>query len=331
MVETSANRMTLTLPSDREIAVQRTFDAPRSLVFEAMTSCEHLARWWGPRHLTLASCEMEFRPGGAYRFVQQAPDGTIHPFKGEYREIAAPERVVLTQIYEPYPDQEALVSTTLAEKDGKTTLSQTLRFASSEARDGMIASGMESGEAESFDRLDELLAELSSKAAPVAELAVTREFDAPRDLVWKAWTEPERLAQWWGPSGSEIRVKGLDLRAGGFFLYSMKTPNGPEMWGKFVYREVNPQDCLVFVNCFSDANGGVTRNPWIAGWPLEILNTLTLTEHDGKTALTLRGGPINASAEELQTFAAGVSGMRQGFAGTFKQLDRYLAEALARA
>jgi uncharacterized protein YndB with AHSA1/START domain len=129
----------------------------------------------------------------------------------------------------------------------------------------MIASGMESGEAESFDRLNELLAELSSKAAPVAELAVTREFDAPRDLVWKAWTEPERLAQWWGPSGSQIRVKGLDLRAGGTFLYSVQTPNGPEIWGKFVYREVNPQDCLVFVNCFSDANGGVTRNP--RGWP----------------------------------------------------------------
>ena len=236
MVETIANRMTLTLPSDREIAVERTFDAPRSLVFEAMTGCEHLARWWGPRYLTLPSCEMEFRPGGTYRFVQQAPDGTLHPFKGEYREIAAPERVVFTQIYEPYADQEALVSTTLAEMDGKTALSQTLRFASREARDGMVASGMESGEAESFDRLDELLAELSSKAAPVAELTITREFAAPRDLVWKAWTEPERLAQWWGASGSEIRVKALDLRAGGSFLYSMQTPNGPEIWGKFVYR-----------------------------------------------------------------------------------------------
>lgn len=125
-------------------------------------------------------------------------------------------------------------------------------------------------------------------------------------------------------------MKSLELRAGGAFLYSMQTPNGPEMWGKFVYREVEPQECLVFVNCFSDENGGLTRNPWIATWPLEILNTLTLAEHDGKTTLTLRGGPINASAEELQAFAAGVSGMQKGFAGTFKQLDSYLAEALAR-
>ena len=333
MVEKIGNRMTLALPSEREIAVTRVFDAPRALVFEAMTGCEHLSKWWGPRYLTLEVCEIDFHPGGAYRFVQKAPDGTLHPFKGVYREIAAPERVVFTQIYdvEPFSIHEAVVTSVLTEHDGKTSLAQTLVFDSVEARDGMVASGMESGEAESFDRLDELLAELSHKAGPVAELAITREFDAPRDLVWKAWTEPERLATWWGPPGSEIRVKGLDLRAGGAFLYSMQTPNGPEMWGKFVYREVSPQDCLVFVNCFSDEKGGLTRNPWIATWPLEILNTLTLVERDGKTTLTLQGGPINATADELQAFAAGVSGMRQGFAGTFKQLDRYLAEALARA
>ena len=332
MVEKTANHMTLTLVSDTEVAVTRAFDAPRSLVFEAWSSCEHMEHWWGPRGFTLTECQIDLRPGGAYRFVQLAPDGTSHVFKGVYREIAAPERVVFTQIYEPYPDQEMVVRTTLTERDGKTDLSQTLRFSSKEARDGMIASGMEWGQAQSLDRLDELLAELGGgrAAAPVAEVVVTREFDAPRDLVWKAWTEPERLAQWWGPPGSEIRVKGLDLRAGGTFLYSMQTPNGPEMWGKFVYREVNPQECLVFVNAFSDEKGGLTRNPWIAGWPLEILNTLTLTEHVAKTTLTLRGGPINATVEELQAFAAGVAGMKQGFAGTFKQLDRYLAQALAR-
>ena len=333
MVEKIANRMTLTLPSELEISVSRTFDAPRNLVFEAMTGCRHLSKWWGPRYLTLEHCEIDLRPGGGYRFVQKAPDGTLYPFKGVYREVTAPERIVFTQIYdvEPFSIYEMLVTNILTEAGGKTTLAQTLLFDTPEARDGMIASGMEPGEAESFDRLDELLAELGGGAAAAPVVAIAREFDAPRDLVWKAWTEPERLARWWGAPGSEIRVESLDLRAGGTFHYSMRTPNGPEMWGKFVYREVNPEDCLVFVTCFSDANGGVTRNPWIAGWPLEILNTLTLTEHDGKTTLTLRGGPINASAEELQTFAAGVSGMQQGFAGTFKQLDRYLAEALARA
>jgi len=336
MTEKIANRMTLTLIGDREVAVTRAFDARRRVVFEAWSSCEHMARWWGPRGYTLTECQIDLRPGGAYRFVQRAPDGTIHAFRGTYREIAAPERVVFTQIYEPWPDQEVVVSTTLTEKDGKTALSQTLLFNSREARDGMVASGMEWGQAQSFERLDELLAELAGSGvadggASGPQLAITRDFDAPRDLVWKAWTEPERLAQWWGPAGSEIRVRALDLRPGGVFHYSMEAPDGPEMWGKFVYREIEPQERLVFVSCFSDEKGGLTRNPWIATWPLEVLNTLTLDERDGRTTLTLRGGPINATEEELQAFAAGVAGMRQGFNGTFGQLERYLAEALARA
>ena len=209
MVEKTANRMTLTLPSDREIAVERTFDAPRSLVFEAMTGCEHMSKWWGPRYLTLEVCEIDLRPGGAYRFVQKAPDGTLHPFKGVYREVAAPERIVFTQIYdvEPFSIHEAVVTSVLTERDGKTMLAQTLVFGSRETRDGMIASGMESGEAESFDRLDELLAELGQASTPVAELTITREFAAPRDLVWKAWTEPERVI------GTRIRVRGRDIAA----------------------------------------------------------------------------------------------------------------------
>ncbi len=331
-----ANRMTLTLVGDREIAVTRAFDAPRRLVFEAWSSCEHMARWWGPRGYDLTECRMDLRPGGSYRFVQTAPDGTIHAFSGVYREIAPPERIVFTQVYEPWPDQEVVVSTTLAEKDGRTALSQTLLFNSVEARDGMVASGMEWGQAQSFERLDELLAELARSGgadgtAAGPQLALTRDFDAPRDLVWKAWTEPERLARWWGPAGSEIGVRSLDLRPGGVFHYGMRAPDGSEMWGRFVYREIEPPQRLVFVSSFSDETGGVTRNPWTAVWPLEVLNALTLAEHGGRTTLTLRGGPINATEEEMQAFAAGAAGMRQGFDGTFGRLERYLAEALAKA
>jgi uncharacterized protein YndB with AHSA1/START domain len=154
------NPMTLTLVSDREISVTRIFDAPRALVFEAWSNCDHLARWWGPRGYELIGCEIDLRQGGKYRFVQRAPDGSTHAFHGEYREIHRPESVVSTQIYEPVPNAEVLVSTTLSEMDGKTAMSQRLHFPSKEARDGMIASGMEWGQRQSFERLDEYLAEL---------------------------------------------------------------------------------------------------------------------------------------------------------------------------
>jgi uncharacterized protein YndB with AHSA1/START domain len=159
------------------------------------------------------------------------------------------------------------------------------------------------------------------------ELVITRVFDAPRELVFKAFTEPERLAQWWGPKDFTVRVEQLDLRPGGLCHYCMKSPEGGQTWGLFQYREISAPGRIVFVNSFSDAAGNITRAPFSEVWPLEILNTLTLSEQDGKTTLMLQGGPIHATAEERQTFDKGMASMQQGFGGTFDQLDRYLQKA----
>lgn len=159
------------------------------------------------------------------------------------------------------------------------------------------------------------------------EFSVTRVFDAPRGLVWQAYTEAERLAQWWGPKGFSMRVVTLDLRPGGMFLYSMHHQNSQEMWGRFVYREIIAPERLVFINSFSDAAGAITRNSWSATWPLEIFNTLTFSEHEGKTTLTMRGGPHAATLEEQATFEAAFGSLQQGFTGTLDQLEDYLATA----
>jgi uncharacterized protein YndB with AHSA1/START domain len=162
--------------------------------------------------------------------------------------------------------------------------------------------------------------------------SITRVFNAPRHLVWKAWTESERLAQWWGPKGCKLRVQKLDFRPGGSFVYAMQFQPGPdmpsqEMWGRFVYREIVTPERMVFTSAFSDANGGVTRAPFSPTWPLEILNVLTLTEQDGKTTLDLRGNPVNPTDEEQKTFDGMHPSLRQGFGGTFDQLESYLATA----
>jgi uncharacterized protein YndB with AHSA1/START domain len=167
--------------------------------------------------------------------------------------------------------------------------------------------------------------ENSAPPAGDPALVITWVFDAPRGLVWKAWTEPERLARWWGPKGFTMLKAMLDLRPGGLFHYGMRSPDGQEMWGKFVYREIAAPERMVFVNSFSDEKGGTTRAPFAATWPLDVLNTLTLAESGGKTTLTLRGAPLNATDEERATFAAAGKSMEQGFAGTFEQLDTYLA------
>lgn len=158
-----------------------------------------------------------------------------------------------------------------------------------------------------------------------AEFSITRVFDAPRERVWKAFTESERLMRWWGPKGFTMQVAKLDLRPGGVFHYGMRSPDGHAMWGKFVYREIVAPERLVFVVSFTDEKGNLKRHPMSPTWPLEVLNTMTLSEQDGKTTLTLRGIPINETEEERKTFEGGHKSMQQGFKGTLDQLTDYLA------
>jgi uncharacterized protein YndB with AHSA1/START domain len=158
------------------------------------------------------------------------------------------------------------------------------------------------------------------------ELFIERIFDAQRELLWQAWTEPERLMRWWGPKGFTMSVAKMDFRPGGVFHYGMRSPNGHAMWGKFVYYEIVAPERIVFINSFSDEEGKLTRNPMSPTWPLEILNTLTLSEYEGKTKLTIRGGPHSATEAELKTFDDAQAGMQQGVTGTFDQLVDYLAK-----
>ena len=158
MTENQPNALTLTLPSDREIVMTRTFDAPRDLVFRAHTDPEMVAQWWGQRGSTTIVDKLDLRPGGAWRFVQRAPDGTEYAFRGEYREIVPPERLVYTFEFEGMPGHVLVETLTFEEEDGKTKMTDHSLFDSVEDRDGMLQSGMEAGAAESLDRLEELLA-----------------------------------------------------------------------------------------------------------------------------------------------------------------------------
>lgn len=161
------------------------------------------------------------------------------------------------------------------------------------------------------------------------ELVITRIVNAPRELVYKVWTEPEHLAAWWGPTGMELTVVSLDVRPGGLFHYGMKSPEGFEMFGRFAYQEVVAPEKLSYVTSFADTEGNVIRAPFSPIFPLEILNKLTFTEEDGKTIIVMSGGPINATEEEIQFFASMKGSMEEGFGGTFKQLDDYIAKITA--
>ena len=156
------NALKVTTPSDTTVLLEREFDAPQKLVWEAVTTPEYVKQWWGRRGSTLSRCEIDFRVGGEWRFTEKSADGE-HPFRGEFRQITPTEKIVQTFIYDVAPFNEfvAVENMTLIERDGKTTLRTLVEHSSKEARDGHLQSGMEQGAGETMDRLEELLAKMA--------------------------------------------------------------------------------------------------------------------------------------------------------------------------
>ena len=146
-------------PGQKTLVIKRTFDAPARLVYRAMTEAEHMFQWYGPRSCPLIKCEIDLRVGGKYRWGFDA-GGQYHEFTGEFRELVPGKRIVYTQVYAMFPDATALVTTDLVEDDGKTHLTATVLHEEVAHRDAHVASGMEYGLRESYERMDELLATL---------------------------------------------------------------------------------------------------------------------------------------------------------------------------
>ncbi len=159
MAATSSSTMTVAKTGERQIVITREFDAPRALVFRAMTDPAVIPLWWGPARYTTTIDKLDARPGGAWRFVQKGPDGEFG-FRGVFKEIVPPQRVVMTFEWEGLPGHISVNTLVLEERGGRTFMTSTSTFDSREDRDGMVESGMESGARESYDRLDTVLATL---------------------------------------------------------------------------------------------------------------------------------------------------------------------------
>jgi uncharacterized protein YndB with AHSA1/START domain len=157
------------------------------------------------------------------------------------------------------------------------------------------------------------------------ELVITRVFDAPRELVWKAFTDRDRMAKWWGMKGLTTRVLELDLRPGGTFLYVMLMPDGRELCGKWVYREIVAPELLVVVHFATDETGKPIPHPYDSSLPPEMLTTSRFREHAGRTTLELHSVPINETPAQRTAFNKLADAMEEGFNNSLDLLDDYLA------
>ena len=306
--------------SRREIVITRVFDAPRERVWKAWADPKQVVKWWGPRGFSTTSDQREFKAGGAWKHTMIGPDGTPYPNFARFEEILEPERLVYTNGggKKDGPGVSFRTTVTLKDLGGKTELTMRMVFDTAEARDLVVKEyGAIEGGRQTLARLGEHLD---------GEFVLTRLLDAPCEFVFKAWTEPERLARWFGPKGVKATSVKMDLQAGGVYHYGMRGPDGKEMWGKWTFREVARPERLIFVSSFSDEKLGVTRHPMSPNWPLETLSTILFDDMGGRTLLTIKWAALDPTEIERKTFAEGHDGMRQGWGGTMERLDAYVKE-----
>lgn len=244
-----------------DFVIQRVFDAPRELVFAAWTDPVHLSKWWGPHAFTIPVCQLDLRPGGAYRIVMRHTDGVDYPIKGVFREIIRPQRLVMTMDVSEHPPQwhdlvkpnrakddtnpagELLTTVTFDDLGGKTKLTIRQQFQSKAVADAMKKMGMNEGWSQSLDRLRELL---SGTATTDRELRSTRIFDAPREMVFRAWTDPKQIVKWWGPIGFTTTIREMTLKPGGAWIFTMHGPDGADYPNENAYVEIIDCQRLVF-------------------------------------------------------------------------------------
>ena len=299
------------LPAHRTLVLTRVFDAPRALVWEAWTDPRHLAQWWGPHEYTAPRAEIDLRPGGALHIDMRGPDGSIQTVTGEVREVTPLERLVFTSRLAGEDGGvfvEVLNTVTLADRNGRTALRLEARvLQAAPGAEGPLA-GMEEGWSQS---LDKLASDVATRASD-REMVVTRVLDAPRELVWEAWTDPAHIGEWWGPHGFTTTTTVMDVRPGGRWVHVMHDPDGTDYPNLTVFHEVVKPGRLVYSN-----SGGEEDGP-----EATFRATVTLDEMGARTRITMRAVFHSAEARALVLKQIGAY---EGAHQTLNRLARFLA------
>ncbi len=317
--------MATTGKNKEEIAIMRIFDAPRELVWQAWTKPDHFKRWWGPRNFTAPVSEIDFRVGGKYLHCMRGPDGKDYWSSGVYREIVPMERIVLTDSFADEKGNivpashygmtgdwplELLVTVTFEELGGKTKM--LLRHDGIPS--GIMRELTEAGWTESFDKLAESIVSIDHTRIIAErgkqEVIITRVFVAPRNLVFKAYTDRNLIPQWWGPKRFTTTIDKIDTRQGGQWRFVQRDAAGNEYAFHGVYHEVRSPELIVDTFEFEGTPGHVS------------LETCTFEELGGRTKVTTRS--VFQTVEDRDGMIRG--GMEEGVLETMDRLAELLAK-----
>jgi uncharacterized protein YndB with AHSA1/START domain len=307
--KSSANLST----TDRELVIKRVFDAPRELMFAVWTDPKHVAQWWGPNGFSTTIQEMDVRPGRIWRLVMHGPDGTDYKNKIVFLEVVKPERLVYK--HEPEEGTEPVTFETtviFADRGDKTELTFRMLFPSAAIFEQVVKKyGAIEGANQTLERLEQHLTKMAETKNGAfikvgnRELLIVRIFDAPRELVFEAWTKPEHLSRWFGPKGFTVPTCEMDFRAGGVFRFVMRGPDGKDYPFDGAYVEIREPSRIVFQGNIHDVPGQ------------DVLTTVMFTEFEGKTKLTVH------QVYAVESYAT--QGAPVGWSQTLDHLAEYVA------
>jgi len=244
---------TVDISSEREIFIHRTINAPREMVYRAFTDPDQVQHWWGPNGFTNTIHSMDVRPGGEWRFIMHGADGTNYDNRVVYREVEAPARLAYDHFAGDEAEPHFKACVTLEETKGGTNVTLRMTFKDAAARAEVMKYGAVQGGQQTLGRLARFTArhiaarknKLTLTLPSDREIVLTRDFDAPRALVFDAWTKPEHIRKWWGCGGMVMSVCESDLRPGGAWHYVLREKSGNEHPFKGVHSEVSPSEKVV--------------------------------------------------------------------------------------
>ena len=306
-----------------ELRLTRVFDAPVKTVWEAWTDPKQVAQWWGPRGFTLTTHSKDLRPGGHWNYTMHGPDGVDYPNSTLYHEVEKYSKLVYD--HGASDDRSPLFRVTVlfSENEGKTKMEMTMTLPTPDAAEETRKFIKKASGDSTWDRLAEYLEKGSSGKE---KFVINRSFDAPLEVMFDMWTNPKHFSQWLPPTGFQMEFIRADIQTGGSTFYFMTNNNGVNMYGRAEYIKIDRPDTIIYTQQFCDKDENISRHPMAPTWPATMLTTVKLTaEGPDRTRVTVMWETHGeTTAEELETFIHGRSGMTQGWTGSFDKLEEYI-------
>lgn len=314
------------LPKDKpQIITSRLIAAPRELVWKVLTTPEHLKHFWGPDGFTNTFRQYDLREGGQALFTMHGPDGTDWPNRFTFLTVDPPRLLRWDHDNggEGPDDHRFTGELELTEEAGKTRIELRMTEKSIAARDAVAQYAVAGGQ----QNLDRLAAFVAPMANDKNLFVIERSFRVSQQRLFKALTDKQEMMAWYAAPGMTVLKSEQDFRPGGVYHYGLSSGQGNEMWGKVTYKEITPPNRLVYLQSFSDPQGGLSRHPLAPQWPMEMVTVMDLIP-EGEKQTRLKISWIYAGFEdaEADSFRAAHDGMKGGWTATLDCLAAYLAK-----